>query len=77
MPISKKYVRGVIRLAQRSVSYNDTAKKAFHQQAGRIAKALADALGYSKADYDLRHNQGGIAVSGEITLHSDTLYVQI
>jgi hypothetical protein len=26
--------------------------------------------------FDLRSNQGGVAVSGEVTLHADRLYVQ-
>ena len=51
------------------------AKEAFHRQSTSVLKELAKALGYEKKDYDLRHNKGGIAVSGEIILHSDTLYV--
>lgn len=38
---------------------------------------LATALGFDRKDYDIRSNEGGIAVSGEITLHTPTLYVQI
>jgi hypothetical protein len=38
--------------------------------------ALAAALGFGAGDYDLRSNEAGIAVSGEITLHADRLYVQ-
>ena len=60
-----------------NVSYDDAKKRVFHLHAGAILKALAKELGYQKGDFDLRHNQGGIAVSGEIILHSDNLYVQI
>lgn len=45
---------------------------------GRVfLKNLAQALGMQPGDYDLSSNRGGIAVSGEVTLHSDDLYVQI
>jgi hypothetical protein len=40
-------------------------------------KALADALRLSSGEFDLRSNKGGIAVSGEVTLHGDDLYVQV
>jgi hypothetical protein len=38
---------------------------------------LAAALGLSPCAFDLRSNPGGIAVSGEVTLHADRLYVQV
>lgn len=60
-----------------SASYAPEVKREFHRVAESRLHALAKALGYGKADYDLRHNQGGVAVSGEITLHSDELYVQV
>jgi hypothetical protein len=65
-----------VRIVGRSVAYNEQAKADFHKGADHWLRKLAKALGYKKGDFDLRHNQGGIAVSGEITLHSDTLYVQ-
>lgn len=60
-----------------NVSYDADAKRRFHSQGDAVLRRLAQELGYGKGDFDLRHNQGGIAVSGEITLHSDTLYVEI
>lgn len=60
-----------------SVAYNSEAKERFHKQGAAVLRALARELGYQRGDYDLRHNQGGVAVSGEITLHSDTLYVEL
>lgn len=57
-------------------SYNETNKTAFHRESKKVLKALAGALGLQKEQFDLRSNMGGIAVSGEITLHSDSLYVQ-
>lgn len=61
---------------RRSVSYDNEAKRAFHSRARRQLKHLANALGLAPGAYDLRSNQGGIAVSGEITLHADYIYVQ-
>lgn len=79
--MSPASIRDFIRIADISVAYNETAKGRFHQGAENILTALANLLGYSKKgpggdEYDLRHNQGGIAVSGEITLHSNDIYVQ-
>ena len=59
------------------VAYDAQAKHQFHTNARRQLIALADALGLDNSDYDLRSNQAGVAVSGEITLHSDRLYVQV
>jgi hypothetical protein len=61
-------------------AYNGTAAKHkhdFHKVAKARLTELADALGLTAGDYAIRSNRGGIAVSGEITLHTDTLYVQI
>lgn len=55
------------------VAYDAERKAAFHRHARRH---LRDALGLDRTDFDLRSNPGGIAVSGEITLHADHLYVQ-
>lgn len=58
------------------VSYKLDEKKEFHRLAKRQLKKLADAMGWSKGEYDLRSNMGGIAVSGEIILHHEDLYIQ-
>jgi hypothetical protein len=62
---------------RQNVAYDDVRKEQFHRIARRQLKLLANALGLLPAQYDLRNNRGGIAVSGEITLHSDTLYIQV
>lgn len=55
----------------------DAANKIlFHRHGKALLKQIAKDMGYSKDSYDLRSNKGGIAVSGEITLHTDDLYVQ-
>lgn len=63
-------------LALRGVAYDADAKKLFHSEARRALRNLADALGYDKDDYEIRSNMAGPAVSGEVTLHSDEVYVQ-
>lgn len=62
---------------QHHTAYDLADKKAFHRQAKKRLKLLAEALGLDPADYDLRSNPAGIAVSGEITLHADWIYVQV
>lgn len=67
----------LLTLARRGVSYDEAAKTLFHAEGRRALKRLADALGLERASYDLRSNKGGIAVSGEVTLHGDEIYVQL
>ena len=43
---------------------------------GRLRK-LVKALGLGAEQYEIRANRGGDAVSGEVTLHADHIYVQI
>ena len=59
------------------VAYDPEAKRRFHNHAHRQLRALAAALDLAGGDYDLRSNEAGPAVSGEITLHADRLYVQV
>jgi hypothetical protein len=61
---------------RKRVSYDPEAKRLFHTHARRQLLALAAALGFAEGDFDLRSNEAGIAVSGEVTLHADRLYVQ-
>ena len=62
---------------RKRVAYDPDAKRLFHSQERRRLLELAAALSLDAGAYDLRSNQGGIAVSGEVTLHSDRLYVQV
>lgn len=61
---------------RRSVAYDAPAKRLFHNRARSQLRRLAAALGLPPGSYDLRSNPAGIAVSGEITLHTDCVYVQ-
>lgn len=53
------------------------AKALMHREGRKLLKAIVKEVGIPEGTYDIRSNQGGIAVSGEVTLHSDTLYVQL
>jgi len=61
---------------RKCVSYDAERKRRFHTQARARLFELATSLGLEGGAYDLRSNQGGIAVSGEVTLHGEHLYVQ-
>jgi hypothetical protein len=61
---------------RKRVAYDPQAKRLFHAYARRQLMALAAALDFTPCAFDLRSNQGGIAVSGEVTLHADRLYMQ-
>ena len=61
---------------RKRVAYDDDAKRLFHHRARRQFRELANALGLAPGSFDVRSNQGGIAVSGEITMHSDHIYIQ-
>lgn len=52
-------------------------KKAFHREGKKFLASVAADLGLQKSDYDLRSNVAGIAVAGEVTLHTDTFYLQL
>jgi len=58
-------------------AYDPLAKRRFHAAARARLRRLAATLGFPPASFDLRSNQGGIAVSGEITLHHERVYVQV
>jgi hypothetical protein len=62
---------------RKSVAYDAEAKRLFHARARSELRRIATALGLEPGSYDLRSNQAGIAVSGEIILHGDHLYVQV
>lgn len=61
----------------RSASYDAQQKQLFHRHARARLKALALEMKFPSGSYDLRSNPGGIAVSGEITLHHDAVYIQV
>lgn len=58
-------------------AYNPTHKGSWHHEARTRMRRLAKELGLQAGTYDIRSNQGGIAVSGEVTLHGEGVYVQV
>lgn len=58
-------------------AYAPEQKRRFHTTARARLRQLALALRLPAGSYDLRSNQGGMAVSGEITLHHEAVYVQV
>lgn len=58
-------------------SYQSDRKRRFHSTARTRLRHLAQELGFATGSFDVRSNHGGIAVSGEITLHHDDIYVQV
>lgn len=64
-------------LLAKDIAYNEPLKDKFHKEGKRVLKAIAKELNFDKKDYSIRSNKGGIAVSGEITLHHEKVYIQI
>ena len=52
-------------------------KVAFHYAGRRFLNKLAQVLGLAPTSFEVRCNLAGIAVSGEVTLHAERLYVQL
>jgi hypothetical protein len=67
------YTQAIIRLQGRC-NYNEASKIAFRRASMRFLKELRTLL---MIEADIRFNPGGIAVSGEATLHGDNIYVQV
>ena len=62
---------------QKDCAYNEEQKKWFHTVARRRLRMLAEELGFASNRFDIRSNQGGVAVSGEVTLHHERIYIQV
>jgi hypothetical protein len=61
----------------KSIAYvSPREKRRWHAQAAAKLRALAAALELDPGTYDIRSNYGGIAVSGECTLHGEHVYIQ-
>jgi hypothetical protein len=76
MMMSQKKLGRFVVLACSALEYNQPAKDEFHALGRLVAKAVAKELGLPKGSYDIRSNMGGIAVSGEVTLHAEKIYIQ-
>jgi hypothetical protein len=58
-------------------SYEPERKRCFHATARARLRKLAAELRVPTGSFDLRSNQGGIAVSGEVILHHEKFYVHV
>jgi hypothetical protein len=58
-------------------AYDPEFKETFHRTARARLRKLATLMGWQENSFDLRNNCGGVAVSGEITLHYDAVYIQV
>ena len=67
----------LVALARRGISYDPEGKRAFHREARSALRIAARHLGLDHDQFDLRSNMAGPAVSGEITLHAEEIYIQI
>jgi hypothetical protein len=56
-------------------AYDKKGKALFHKLAKAALTEVGLDLGHNKST--VRSNLGGVAVSGEITLHTDRIYIQI
>ena len=50
-------------------------KEGFHRKYRKVLKEVAAQLGL--AEFNVRSNKGGPAITGEVILHAPTLYVQV
>ncbi len=57
-------------------AYDEDQKRRFHATARTRLRRLATVLRLCAGSFDLRSNKGGIAVSGEVTLHHERVYIQ-
>jgi hypothetical protein len=76
--LTQKVIREVVELLKHGeLSYNAENKAFFHYNAKRILARLAKKMQLPKGSYDIRSNMGGVAVSGEVTLHGEHHYIQL
>jgi len=58
-------------------AYDGAQKKLFHAKGRAALSALARELRLPSDSYTIRICEGGVAVSGEIILHDERIYIQI
>ena len=67
-----------LELAMRQpLEYNYDNKERFRREGLKVMRALAKELGLLPAEYDLRFCAGGTAVSGDVVLHGEHVYVHL
>ena len=71
-----KTLNEFIQIATDRVAYDDAKKRRFHRLGKAVMRMIVRELGLGESEYSISSNMGGMAVSGEVILHSDHLYVQ-
>jgi hypothetical protein len=75
--MTKTTVRRIIRLANGGPinAYDAEGEKDKEAFLAAVAKELARLMGLAEGTYEIRTNRAGIAVSGDVTLHGERIYV--
>jgi hypothetical protein len=60
-----------------NVKFDRLSKDQFHSMGRARLRAVANAMGWTKEQVDIRSNKGGPAVTGEVILHHDNVYVML
>jgi hypothetical protein len=58
-------------------AYDPDFKETFHRTARARLRALATLMGWQESSFNMRSNRAGVAVSGEVILHQDRVYIQV
>lgn len=67
--------RTLKQLADAGLSYSQENKAAFKAEGARLLRKLAKDLGLEKGRFEISFNAGGIAVSGDHSLHTPDFYL--
>ena len=75
-PISSKELTRFIALT-RLACYNEVNKQEYKRLGRKILKYIAFKMNLVEGTYDIRFNPGGVACSGDHTLHTDKVYLAL
>jgi hypothetical protein len=76
MKITKPILIHFARLTD-TAQYNEENKEKYRKLGKKILQELANQIGLAKGQYDIHWNPGGIACSGDHTLHGEKFYVAL
>ena len=76
MKITRNQLQRFAQLAH-ICGYNSELKAEYQRLGKKILKKIVDCLGLKRGEYRLSWNPGGIAVSGDHTLHTDKFYLAL
>ena len=73
--MNNKEITRFVQLAIQPLAYDFMNKQEFARLGKKLAKFIAKSLGLPKGSYTVRWNAGGDAVSGDVILHAEHLYI--